>query len=66
MGLTVFWMATSSLYLVIMGKLADEVRDLSPKQRREAQSVPMMLAITAFYGALLTRVPVLLNCFTVV
>lgn len=64
MGLTVFWIATSGLYLVIVGKLADEVRDLSPKQRQEAQSVPMMLAVTVLYGVLISKTPVLLNYFT--
>ena len=63
MGMTVFWTAASSLYLAVMGRLAEEVCLLPPQMREEAQTLPLMLALTTFYGVLAAKLPVLESCF---
>jgi len=58
-----FYTVLTVLYLMVMARLANEVRDLMPQMRKEMQTIPIMLGITSVYGVLLMKAHILISCF---
>ena len=66
MDLMVFDVLLTVVYLVTMVALGREMRVLSAKERKQQQTVPLILAVTVAYVTVLWKTNVLVNTFTAI